>query len=172
MHWSNAAEKGVQTYNNHLTEGIASLLDEFPIAFWDHITPQGDWSLNIMRPCRLNPKLSAFEALEGAFHFTSTPFAPPGAKVLAHEKPVRRASWGLHANKGWYIGPALNHHQYYKYIKQSTGAERITDTIKFQHHNVKVPQLTAADIITSAARELQHAIKQQPTKAPMLRSAR
>ena len=167
MHRSNAADKGVQTYKNHLTAVIAILPDDFPIAFWDRLIPQGDWSLNVMRPCRLNPKLSAFEALEGSFHFTSTPFAPPGTKVLAHEKPGRCASWGFHANKGRYIGPALNHHQCYRYITQSTGAEQITDTIKFQHHNVKVPQLTAADIITSAVRELQRAIKQQPAKAPM-----
>ena len=120
-----------------------------------------------MRPCRLNPKLSAFEALEGAFHFTSTPFYPPGTKVLAHKNPGRRASWGFQSNKGWYIGPALNHHQCYRYITQSTGGERITDTIKFQHHNVKVPQLAAADRITSAARKLQRVIKQQPAKAPM-----
>ena len=120
-----------------------------------------------MRPCRLNPKLSSFEALEGIFHFTSTPFAPPGTKVLAHKNPVRRASWGFHANKGWYIGPVLNHYQCYKYITKSTGAERITDTIKFQYHDVKVPQPTAADRITSAARELQRAIKQQPAKSPM-----
>ena len=111
IRWSNSAEKGFQTYKNHLTAGIARLPDDSPIAFWDRLTPQGDWSLNIMRPCRLNPKLSAFEALEVAFHFTSTPFAPPGKKVLAHETPGRRASWGFHANKGWYIGPALNNHQ-------------------------------------------------------------
>ena len=99
----------------------------------------GRLAMPAVRPCRLNPKLSAFEALEGAFHFTSTPFAPPGAKTLAYENPGRRASWGFHAHKGWYIGPALNHHQCYRYITQSTGAERITDIIKFQHHNVKVP---------------------------------
>ena len=50
---------------------------------------------------------------------------------------------------------------------QTTGAERITDTIKFQHHDVKVPQPTAADRITSVARDLQCAIKQQPAKAPV-----
>ena len=46
-------------------------------------------------------------------------------------------------------------------------AERITDTLSFQHHNVKVPQPTSADKIISAARELKRAIKQQPAKAPM-----
>ena len=33
MHRSNAADKGVQIYKNHLTAGIASLPDESPIAF-------------------------------------------------------------------------------------------------------------------------------------------
>ena len=50
---------------------------------------------------------------------------------------------------------------------EGSRAERITDTLIFQHHNVKVPQLTPAEKIISAARELQRAIKKQPAKAPM-----
>ena len=46
-------------------------------------------------------------------------------------------------------------------------AERITDTLSFQHHNIKVPQPTTADNIIIAARELHRATKQQPSKAPM-----
>ena len=50
---------------------------------------------------------------------------------------------------------------------EGSRAEQITDTLRFQHHNVKVPQLTSAEKIISAARELQRDIKQQPAKAPM-----
>ena len=160
MHCSNAAEKGVQTYKSHLKSGLPSLTSSFPIAFWGRLLPQCDWSLKIMRPCRTNPKLLAFEALEGAFQFTSTPLAPPGTKVLVHHKPNRRSPWGFHAQLGWYIGPALNHHKCWKVIMDGNRAERITDTLTFQHHNVKVPQPTQADKIISATRELQCAIKQ------------
>ena len=122
---------------------------------------------SILRPCRINPKLSAFESLEGAFHFTATPFAPPGTKVIVHHKPNRRSSWGFHAQPGWYIGPALNHHKCWKFIMEGSRAKRITDTLSFQHHNVKVPQPTSSDKIISATGELKRAIKQQPAKAPM-----
>ena len=50
---------------------------------------------------------------------------------------------------------------------EGSRAEQITDTLSFQHHNLKVPQLTSAEKIISAARELQRAIKKQPAKAPM-----
>ena len=50
---------------------------------------------------------------------------------------------------------------------EGSRTERITDTLSFQHHNVKVPQPTSADKIISAVRELQSAIKQQPAKEPM-----
>ena len=49
----------------------------------------------------------------------------------------------------------------------STGAERILDTVRFKHHAIAIPQLTPADRILEAARQLDSAIKQQPKKAPM-----
>ena len=102
MHLSNAAEKGVQTHKSHVKARLASLPSDFPREFWDRLLPQANWSLNIMGPWCINPKLSAFESHEGAFHFTATPFAPPGTKVLVHQKPNRRSSWGFHAQPGWY----------------------------------------------------------------------
>ncbi len=33
--------------------------------------------------------------------------APPGVRVLIHEKPQNRETWSPHALDGWYVGPAL-----------------------------------------------------------------
>ena len=49
----------------------------------------------------------------------------------------------------------------------STGGERTSDTFKFKHHAIVIPQLTAADRILEAAKQLDHAITQQPKQAPM-----
>ena len=49
----------------------------------------------------------------------------------------------------------------------STGAERISDTVRFKHRAIAIPQLTPADRIMEAARQLDSAIKEQPKKAPM-----
>ena len=49
----------------------------------------------------------------------------------------------------------------------STGAERISDTVRLKHHSIAIPQLTPADRILEAARQFKSAIKQQPKKAPI-----
>lgn len=47
-----------------------------------------------------------------------------------------------------------------------TKGERISDSVKFQHHAIAVPELTPADRILEAKRELKIAITQQPKAAP------
>ena len=43
----------------------------------------------------------------------------------------------------------------------------MSDTYKFKHHDINIPQLTPADRILEADKQLNSAISQQPTKAPM-----
>ena len=87
--------------------------------------------------------------------------------MLMHEKPNRRKTFGLNAKKAWYIFPCFKHYQTFKGILQSTGAERMSDTVRFKHHAIAIPQLTSAYRILEAARQLDDAIKQQPKKSPM-----
>ena len=49
----------------------------------------------------------------------------------------------------------------------STKGERISDTVKFQHHAIAMPELTPADRILEATKQLKDAISQQPKRAPM-----
>ena len=49
----------------------------------------------------------------------------------------------------------------------STKGERISDTVKFQHHAIVMPELTPADRILEATKQLKDAISQQPKRAPM-----
>ena len=44
------------------------------------------------------------------FDFNTTPMAPPGTKIIAHEKPAQQATRRKHGVVGWYIGPALEHY--------------------------------------------------------------
>jgi hypothetical protein len=57
MHRNNPAERAVRTWKNHFTAGIAGIPPSFPIANWCRLTAQTDMTLNMMRPCRLNPLL-------------------------------------------------------------------------------------------------------------------
>lgn len=105
--------------------------------------------------------------MEGDFYFESTPVAPPGTAMLMYARPENRSTFGHNAKKAWYIGPYLNHYRTFKAIIPSTGAERMSDTVKMKHHAIATPTLTPADRILETARQLDNAIKQQPKSAPM-----
>jgi hypothetical protein len=111
-------------------------------------------TLNMMRPCHLNPLLSAHEAMDGLFLFDATLLAPLGTKVLVHLKPKQRKSWGYHVTKAWYLSHAANHYQCIRVIMKDTGGERITITFRFQHHALLVPHITATDCIFQATEQL------------------
>ena len=87
--------------------------------------------------------------------------------MLMHEKPNRRKTFGLNAKKAWYIAPCFKHYRTFKGILQSTGAEQMSDTVRFNHHAIAIPQLMPANIILEAARQLDDTINQQSKKAPM-----
>ena len=100
-------------------------------------------------------------------HFDATPFAPPGSAMLMHQKPVRRSSFGFNAKRAWYLGPCLNHYRSFRGILPSIGRERLSDTVKFQHHAIGIPDITPADRIIEAAKQLESAIRGLPKDAPM-----
>ena len=83
--------------------------------------------------------------------------APPGMKCLVHIKPNQQQSWGVHADNGFYIGPALKNYCCYKVIMQQTNTNRTMDTISFQHH-ILLPAVSATDCLVTAIKQLQDAI--------------
>ena len=105
--------------------------------------------------------------MKGEYHFNATPKAPPGSEMMLHDKPNRRRSWGFNAKKAWYIGPCFQHYRAFRGILPLTGGERISDTVRFKHYAIAIPQPTPADRILKAARDLDDAIRQQPKRAPI-----
>ena len=118
-----------------------------------------------MRPCTLNPRLSAFEAMEGMFSFDATPMVTVGTEMLIHLKPVQRHSWGYHALKARYIGPSLKHYRVIKGITKS-GAVRLSDTFKFKHHALTTPIVTPLDRVIKATRDLATSIQGRGDEPP------
>eukprot|EP00957_Ditylum_brightwellii_P188507 14350993-Ditylum_brightwellii.AAC.1 len=150
MYQTNAAEKAIQTWKNHFLAGLASLPADLPIIYWCQLIPQANLMLNLLCLCQQNPALSAQEAMHGSFHFEATSMAPPGTKCYIHMKMHKHASWGFHAEYVWYVSPAMNHYRCYKMVMKEKAAQRITDTIKFKHYGVKVPNVTPAERIAKA----------------------
>ena len=110
MHRTNPAEGAIKTYKACAKSILANLPSTFPLGYWCRLIPHIDISVNIMRPCRQNPLLSAWAALEGEFHFDATPLAPPGTEMLIHKRASCRASWGFNAKKSRYVGACLHHY--------------------------------------------------------------
>ncbi len=158
MHCTNPAERAVWTWKNHFVAGIAGIPPSFPIANWCRLTPQSNMTLIMMRPCCLNPLLSAHKAMDGSFSFDAKPLTPLGTKVLVHLKPTRRKSWEYHATKAWYLSHARNHYRCIQVIMRDTGCKRITDTFCFQHHALPIPHITATNHILQATKRLADAI--------------
>ena len=139
MHRTNAAETAIQTFKNHFITGLTLCHSDFPMAEWDLLIEQAEITLNLLRSDRTNPKLSAYAYLRGNFNYNATPMAPPGTKVVVHEKPNVRDSWGLRGLEGWYIGPSLQHYRCVKCFMPNTKAVKDADTVLFYSRNHSLP---------------------------------
>jgi hypothetical protein len=89
-HLRNAAERVIRTFKEHFVAGLSSVDPTFPLHFWDILLPQAEITLNLLRTSRLHPQLSAAAHFHGLVDYNKTSFAPPGCKIIAHDKPVKR----------------------------------------------------------------------------------
>ena len=163
LHRRNAAERAIRTFKNHFISILCGVHPDFPLHLWCKLLPQTELTLNIVRPCRFNPKLSAYEALEGNFSYNHTPLAPLGAKVIAHDTPQQRATWAPHGHYGWLIGPAMEHYRCFTVYNPKTRGTSIVNTFHWSESNrFSAPRITPEEQIVTAAQNLTTAIKDGP----------
>jgi hypothetical protein len=110
IHQRDAAECGIRTFKNHLQAGLASTNEDFPLHLWCRLVHQAQLTLNLLRNSRINPRLSAGAQLNGQFDYNQTPIAPPGIRVVIHEKSTKRGTWAPHGALGFYISSAPDHY--------------------------------------------------------------
>ena len=146
----NVAERTIRTFKNHFIAGLASVDRAFPINKWDRLIPQAEITLNLLQSVRLNPKLSAYAYLHGAYDFNRHPMTPPGTKVVVHVKPQQRQTWGYHGDDMFYVGPALEHYRCIQCLMSKLHRLRISDTVQFFPHTIPFPKLTLNDWLHNA----------------------
>jgi hypothetical protein len=161
QHRTNAAERAIRTFKNHVIAGLCSVDDNFPIQLWDRLIPQAIITINLLRGSRINPKHSAYSQLFGPYNFNKEPMAPPGIRVLVHVKPDQRKTWAPHAEEGWYIGPAPEHYRCYRVYMTETKAERISDTVSWYPTKTIMPTADSIEIIAAAINDIQHELSNQ-----------
>jgi hypothetical protein len=140
-HRRNAAERAIRTFKEHFVDGLSSVDPAFPLHLWDRLLPQAEITLNLLRTSRLHPHLSAAAHFHGLVDYNKTAFAPPGCKIIAHEKPGKRRTWAPHGQHGYSLGPAMHHYRCQNVYISATASERIMDTLEFFPHNYQMPQL-------------------------------
>ena len=100
MHRQNAAERSIKTFKNHFVYGLCSAHAEFPMHLWCKLLLQATLTMNLIRTSRLNSRQSVEEQLNGAFNFNIVQLAPPGKKIIVHEKHIQRPTWAPHGANG------------------------------------------------------------------------
>jgi hypothetical protein len=106
--------------------------------------------------------------MHGDFDFNRTPLAPPGTKVLIHEKTDIQQTWAPHAVEGWYLGPSLRHYRCYHVWAWATNAERVADTLAWFPTTVIMPRHSSTDIIIATAHDLAQALLHTPPTSSLL----
>jgi hypothetical protein len=106
-HRTNAVERAIRSFKDHLIAGLCSMDKAFSMHLWDILLPQAEITLNMLRIYWINPKLSASTHIDGQYDYTRAPMAPPCTIITTHEIPNQRRTWATHGQDGWYIGPAL-----------------------------------------------------------------
>ena len=159
-HRRNSAERCVRTAKNHLIAGWCSApMMRFPMYLWAKTIKQAELTLNLLRGSRMNPKLSAWEQIEGRCDCNATPIAPPGTKCLVHVKNEQKGTWDPHALEAWYLGPAWNSYRCCDVCVPSTCGVRITNTLTWLPTKYTMPVATPADLIRAAAEDMKDALK-------------
>ena len=109
-HRRNIAERAIQTAKSHVISVPCGCDPDFPMHLWDLLISQMEIQLNLQRQSRTVPEVSAYAHHYGAYDFNAHPLAPLGMAVEYHVKPNTRASFGMRAVSGWYVGTSLEHY--------------------------------------------------------------
>jgi hypothetical protein len=168
-HRRNAAERAIRTFKEHFVAGLSSVYPTFPLHLWDRLLPQEEITLNLIRTSRLHPQPSATAHFHGLVDYNKTAFAPPGCKIIAHEKPGKQCTWAPHGQHGYTLGPAMHHYRCQNVYISTTASERIVDTLEFFPHNYQMPQLFSTDRLIMAAKDMMDALQNPHPEVPFAR---
>ena len=102
------------------------------------------------------------------YDFNKYHMAPPGTRVIVHEKPGKRTSWGHHGTPGWYIGPSFDHYMCIQCYIPATGILRITYKIRYIPKAFASPKTTTEDCLQQAIGDIIKIMNISPKTLPFL----
>ena len=87
MHRQNSSEQAIRTCKNHYIEVFSTTDIDFTISECDRQVFQYPITMNLRRNTRVNPSILACTHLYDPYNFNKSPMAPPGTRVVFHDKP-------------------------------------------------------------------------------------
>ena len=141
-HRVNAVERAIQTFKDAFIAALATTDSNFLIQLWDRLTPQVMNTLNLLRASRINPTISAYEALNGRYDWNRYPLAPLGCKAVIYRDGDIRGSWASRGVDGWYLGPSIDHYRCDVYYVPETRAYRVSGSTELFPQHCQLPNLT------------------------------
>jgi hypothetical protein len=151
-HRQNAAERAIRAFKEHFVAVMSSVNPHFPLHLWDRLLPQAEITFNLLQTLRLHPQVSAAAHFHGLIDYNKTSFAPPGCKIIAHEKPTKIRTWAPHRRHGYSLVPAMHHYRFQNVYISATASERIVDTLEFFPHKKRL--IMAANDMSNALKIL------------------
>ena len=113
-HRAQYAERAIQTYKKHFMVGLFISYKDINPQLWYRLLQQEKVILKMIKKAMTLPPLSAYTQIFGGFDLTRTPLAPPGIRVVIHNRLKNCASYTPHGEDGWYIRPAMERYRCHK----------------------------------------------------------
>ena len=153
-HRQNLAERAIQTWKAYFISIRSGVDPSFPDNCWDLLIALSVLTLNLLRGSKINPRISAYTQVKGAFNWNATPLMPPGCKVIVHDRHMERNAWDNHGTPGFYINITPQHYRNHQCYMPTTIKTRISNTVEFLPAYGNLPTITPLDRFTMAIEDV------------------
>ena len=160
-HRNNPAERGIQTFKSHFISILNGVDPNYPADAWDHLIPQTNMTLNMLRKCGVNQNHSAYSYIHGPFNFDAHPLAPLGCRAIVHQRATgrggKRGGWDNRGKIGYYVGPEMKSYRVWKFYMPGTNSIQRTDTAQF-FPQIEMPTVSIAGQIEASLDTIKNAL--------------
>ena len=148
---------------------INSHLSEFTLL--DLLLPHTEFTLNPLRPSKINKNISVHTIMHGHCDFMKHPISIAGTKVLVHDRPMDRGSWDDRGTEGFFINKSPEHCRNHKCHMPVTNAIRTSNTVEFFPDCTDTPMPNALETVSIALLQLKEPLQGNDTHNPQGGSA-
>ncbi len=159
----NAAKCAIQMFKAHFVSALATTNSKFPLQLLDCLTPQVQYTLNMLQPLCIDPTMSAYDAVHGPYNWNHFPLAPPRCKAVIYKSPEARDSWGSRRTNAWYTGPSTDHYQCNHYFVPDTSAYQILGSAELFPQRCQVPFLLWNEHLQEVSDKLVPTLQEMPS---------